>query len=148
VDRINITRVVLGGLAAGLVINIGEFILNEVVLASRMDAAMARLNLPPIGGTAITAFVILGFVLGIAMTWLYAAIRPRFGAGPTTAAFAGTAVWGFSCLYPNLSLGVAGMFPTDLLMIATVWALVETIAGAVAGAYVYQEAGTGAPVRA
>ena len=30
--KINMTRVILGGLLAGLVINIGEFILNDTIL--------------------------------------------------------------------------------------------------------------------
>jgi hypothetical protein len=37
--------------------------------------------------------VINGFVQGITTLWLYAAIRPRFGPGPKTAAIAGFAVW-------------------------------------------------------
>jgi hypothetical protein len=31
--------------------------------------------------------------LGILSVWLYAAIRPRYGAGPTTSVIAGFAVW-------------------------------------------------------
>src|SRR2546426_6125035 len=34
-----------------------------------------------------------GFVQGIATVCLYAAIRPRFGAGPSTAAIAALSVW-------------------------------------------------------
>ena len=78
---INTARVVVGGLVAGLVINVSEFILNMVVMGADMNAAMTRLNLPPVGGQAITVFVVLGFALGIGTIWLYAAIRPRYGAG-------------------------------------------------------------------
>jgi hypothetical protein len=40
------TRLILGGIAAGVVVNIGEFALNQVVLAARMTRALARVNLP------------------------------------------------------------------------------------------------------
>ena len=40
-DRINITRVVMGGLLAGVVINIGEFLLIEPILGEDWRAAMA-----------------------------------------------------------------------------------------------------------
>ena len=82
--RIDMGRVMLGGLVAGVVINISEFVLNQVVLLSDMTTALARMNLPPIGGLAIPVFILLGFAGGIAAVWLYAAIRPRFGPGPMT----------------------------------------------------------------
>ena len=34
-NRINMGRVLIGGLLAGLIINIGEFILNGILLAKR-----------------------------------------------------------------------------------------------------------------
>lgn len=42
--KINIGRVLLGGLAAGLVMNIGEFLLNAVVLAKDLEEAMRKAN--------------------------------------------------------------------------------------------------------
>ena len=63
--RINAGRVILGGLLAGLIINIGEFILHELVLKAQEEAAMAALNLPPPGGSAIAWFVAGGFLAGI-----------------------------------------------------------------------------------
>jgi hypothetical protein len=48
VHGINTARVVIGGVVAGLVLNVSEFILNMVVLGADMKAAMARLNLPPV----------------------------------------------------------------------------------------------------
>ena len=71
---INYARVIVGGLLAGLLINISETLLNAVVLARQMEAAVQRLNLPPIGGQAIAGFVVFGFVLGIGCVWQYAAI--------------------------------------------------------------------------
>lgn len=138
-SRINMQRVILGGIVAGIVINIGEAILNLVILEADMEAALARLNLPPIGGQAIAVFVFMGFVVGILTTWLYAAIRPRFGPGPKTALCAGATVWFFAYFYSGLGMVVMGMFTTRLMTIAVAWGLVEILAAAVAGAALYKE---------
>jgi hypothetical protein len=146
-DRINMGRVVLGGLVAGLIINISEFVLNAVVLAQDLADALARRNLPTVGGSAIAMFVVLGFVLGIATIWLYAAIRPRYGAGPRTALCAGAAVWFFAYLYPALGMYVMGMFPGRLMWIGMIWGLVEVLIASVAGAALYREGAAPAPAR-
>ena len=137
---INVGRVVLGGLLAGLVIDIGESFLNGWLLAADMEAAMARLNLPPIGGSASATFIVLGFALGIATVWLYAAIRPRYGAGVNTALCAGAAAWFFAYAYPSIGFAVMGLFPTRLIVIGLVWGLGELMIAAVAGAWLYREA--------
>lgn len=137
--KINTARVFLGGLLAGLVINIGEFVLNEPILGERWVGAMEALNQTPVGGGAIAIFVVMGFLLGIAAIWLYASIRPRFGAGPKTAVCAGLFVWFFVYLYVNVGMIAMGLFPTSLLIIATVWGLFEVPIATVAGAWIYKE---------
>ena len=132
-------RVILGGLLAGLVMNIGEFVLNEPILGAQWETAMGALNLPAPAGSAIAIFVIGGFILGIAMVWTYAAIRPRMGAGPKTAICAGLLVWFFSYLWPSSGYLAMGLFPANLVMIAVVWGLIELPLAAVAGAWLYQE---------
>ena len=137
--RINTARVVLGGLLAGLVINISEYILNEPVLGQQMTEQLARLNLPPVSGSAIGTFVIMGFALGIVLVWLYAAIRPRYGAGPKTAICAALVVWFLAYFYSSVMFGALGIAPTNLLVIGSVWGLVELIVAGVAGAWLYKE---------
>ena len=137
--KINMGRVILGGLVAGLVLNIGEFILNEPILGDRLTAAMTTLNREAIGGSAIAIFMVAAFLLGIAMIWTYAAIRPRLGAGPRTAVCAGLLVWFFSYLYPAAGFMAMDLFPANLLLIGVVWGSVELPIAAVAGAWLYQE---------
>ena len=48
--KINVGRVILGGLLAGLVINIGESILNLAIAGERMELAYRELNLQPSPG--------------------------------------------------------------------------------------------------
>ena len=138
-QKINVGRVFAGGLLAGLVINISETILNGFVLAAQFEAVLKERNLPPMEPRAIVSFVVMCFGLGIATTWLYAAIRPRFGAGVPTAILTGAVVWFFAYLYPGIVDVVLQLFPTDLTVIALTWGLVEVVLGAIAGAWVYRE---------
>jgi hypothetical protein len=138
-NRINIGRVVLGGLLAGLIINIGETLLNAVVLASDMEQLTQARNVPPVGGSAIAGFVTMCFALGIGIVWLYAAIRPRFGAGVGTAIIAGVAVWLLSFGWAIVGDTLMQFIPTNIMGIALVWSFVEVLAGAIAGAWVYKE---------
>jgi pimeloyl-ACP methyl ester carboxylesterase len=137
--KINLGRVLMGGLLAGLIINIGEFILNGVLLAEEMNATMAALNKPPISPEMIVWFVAFGFGLGFMLVWVYAAIRPRLGAGIKTAICASAVVWGLSYLYPNLFMIIIGLFPRDMMVIAIVWGFVELIIAGIAGAWLYTE---------
>ena len=137
--RINVGRVMLGGMLAGLVVNVSETILNVVVVASSMEAALHERNLPPLGLQPIIGFVVQAFLLGIATVWLYAAIRPRFGAGPGTAVIAGVAVWFFAYLYSGVGTTLMSFLPAGLMTITLAWGLVEIVLGALAGAWVYRE---------
>src|SRR5262245_6886907 len=133
-------RVVLGGLLAGLIINISEFILNGVVYANEMNAAMAALNKPPVAPSMIAWFVLLGFGLGVVTVWLYAAIRPRFGPGVKTAVCASLMIWGLAYLYPNLFMIITNILPSGLMTVATIWGAVEIVIAGIAGAWLYTEA--------
>ena len=137
--RINFARVLIGGFIAGLIINFGEFILNGVLLAEEMDAAMKALNKPPIDPAMIVWFVILSFGFAFMLVWTYAAIRPRFGPGVKTAICASTLCWGLGYLYPNLFFIVMDLFPRDMIILGVVWGLVEIIVAGIAGAWAYTE---------
>ncbi len=138
-SRVNMARVILGGLAAGVLINIGEYLLNDVVLAEEVRATMAGFNLPAPGGGAIAVFVFLGFGVGITAVWLYAAIRPRYGPGAKTALCAGSAVWFLACAYPDVAFAALGFFPVGDTVVVLIWRLVEFSLATLAGAWLYQE---------
>ena len=78
--QINIVGVLKGGLAAALIMNISEFILNVPVAGAQMEAELAARNLPPANsGAQIAVFVVLTALLGFVTIFVYAAIRPRLG---------------------------------------------------------------------
>ena len=133
-------RVVLGGLLAGIVINVVEFITNGVVLREAWGKAMQALGKPAdLTAGAIVVFDIWGFLLGIAAVWLYAAIRPRYGAGPNTAIRAGLVTWAVAVFLANLGNYPLGLLPTRLLVITSVVALFEIVIATLAGAWLYKE---------
>jgi len=141
-ERINLSRVFLGGLVAGIVANLLGYLVDGVLLASRWTAAMKALGRPDLSTNQIIAFNVIGLAYGVFAVWLYAAIRPRYGAGPRTALCAGLAVWVAGVLLPNAALmGVTGLFPSDLTTISTLAAVVEWSAAMLAGAALYQEHG-------
>ena len=93
--RLNWSRALLGGLVAAVVWSILYAPLHPLVEA---HDSLGRPVLPitPFRGAApvMRALVVInGILQGITTVWLYAAIRPRFGPGPKTAAIAGFAVW-------------------------------------------------------
>jgi len=137
-------RVILGGLLAGVVINFVEFVTNGVVLKDSWGQAMAALGKPAnMSSGAIVMFNIWGFLLGIGAVWIYAAIRPRYGAGASTAIRAGVVAWVLAVLLADLSNYPLGLFPARLLVITGVVALFEIAVATVAGAWLYkEEAGT------
>jgi hypothetical protein len=138
--RINIGRVLLGGLVAGVILNIGEYILNDKVLGARMKEYLATHRFATPGGNAIAVAVVMTFVLGIVIVLGYVAIRPRFGAGPKTAIIAALFAWFGVYVYPDVVGAAFGFVPTSILPIALVWGLVEYSVAALIGAWLYKEA--------
>jgi len=122
------------------VINIVEFTTNGVVLREAWGQAMKALGKPAqLSGGAIVIFNIWGFLVGIAAVWLYAAIRPRYGAGPQTAIRAGLVTWAVAVFLANLGNYPLGLFPTRLLVISSIVALVEIVGATLVGAWLYKE---------
>ncbi len=136
----NVGRVVAGGLLAGLVINISEFVLNEPILGEKWKEAMEAMNLQEVGTGAIGFFIVTSFVLGLLTVWMYAAMRPRLGAGPKSAMIAGLFVWLLYYGLVNVGIGMMGVFSFDLLGIVLGWSIVEMSIAAVIGCAIYKEA--------
>ena len=139
-SNINTGRVVLGGLLAGLILNIGEFLLNDVVVGSQMKSFMTEHNFPEPGGSFIAIAVGLTFVMGIVLVLGYAMIRSRLGPGVKTAIIAGLFAWFGVYFYSGIVYGALLGIPMGAVAISTVWGLVEYGLAAIAGAWVYKEA--------
>jgi hypothetical protein len=139
-NKINVGRAILGGLVTGLILNIGEFVLNTIILKTEMQEFFKRCGFPEPGTNFIVIAVVITFVLGIVIVLGYAAIRPRFGPGPKTAIIAALFAWFGVYLYQNVIAMGLGMVPMKLVVIALAWGLVEYIIATLAGAALYKEA--------
>ena len=136
---INLGRVILGGLLAGVINNVSEYVLNEKVLRTEMEAGMKALGKSlPTSTQSLCVWLIYGFVVGIASVWLYAAVRPRFGAGPGTAARVGIFMWVMLSLLFTVAMWNMGLF--EIMPLLLVWELVQLVIATVAGASLYKEA--------
>jgi len=143
-NKIQMGRVVVGGLLAGLIMNVSEFLLHGVVLAADGQTLMddwnqRGLSIQP-DPMMLVWLVLITFALGFLAVWTYAAIRPRFGPGPRTAICAGLAVWAMSYLYAGVYV-YAGIviLPAKLAWFPVVWGLIEVPLATLAGAWLYKE---------
>jgi len=139
-NKINFGRVLLGGIVAGFVLNIGEFVLNGFLLRDRMLSDMKRMGLTPPGTGFGLLAVGLTFIFGILAVLLYAMIRSRLGPGPKTALIVALILW--FCLY--VYSGTINMLlisvPPKIIVMILGWGLIEYPLGILAGAAVYKEA--------
>jgi hypothetical protein len=132
--KINWTRVLFGGLVAGFVINV--FFLGPGLGALHLSLGWARQETVAVA----VLMVVLVFLVTILVTWLYAAIRSRYGSGLRTAAMAGVA--------SGLLLGIfqyAGWILTSRQIPARMWAtnavitFVALVIATLLGAWVYEK---------
>jgi len=136
--EINTGGIIKGGLLAGLVINIGGSIQNELVMKDQWDAALQSLNRAPISGASAVWLILMGFVMGLALVWIYAAVSPRFGQGHKAAIAAGLITW---LLVYVLAFGWSAameVYSIKLYVSTVGWALFETLAAAFVGAWLYE----------
>ena len=139
-NNINMGRVVLGGLLAGLVLNIGEFLLNDFVLGSQMKEFMTAHNFKEPASSFMIVAVGLTFVMGIVVVLGYAMIRPRLGPGVKTAIIAGLLAWFGVYFYSGIINGVLFGIPAGTMAMVVIWGLVQYAIAGVAGAWLYKEA--------
>jgi hypothetical protein len=142
-SKINLGRVVGGGLLAGLVMNIVDGITNGALLGAQWQREGQALSptlmaTPGLETMSMAGWVIVDFLTGIALVWLYAAIRPRFGAGPRTALIAAIVTWLVGHLNFT-SYAFNGLYSTQIVVAASAGALVGMVAGGLAGGWLYRE---------
>ena len=137
-SKINTGRVIGGGLLAGVVMNVIDFIVNAVILAQAWaDAAKAR-GIDMASTQSTVGWIIVDFIAGLLLVWLYAGIRPRYGAGPKTAVLASLAVWVIGHLV-FASYAFMGVLPWSLVIGATIGGLIAVLAAGLVGCWLYQE---------
>jgi hypothetical protein len=135
----NYGRILLGGIVAGVIYFIGDGVVHGVILAKGWQGIATGLHLPKDESGGYLYFSLYDLAKGIGVVYLYAAIRPRFGAGPRTAALAGAIGWAFCIPIALCGLIPIHFFTRGFALLWAVAALVPMVIGAVAGAWPYRE---------
>ena len=138
----NAKRILLGGVAAALIIAAVETLLFSFVLAEPMARARAEKGLTE-ASWGVLLELVTTLVPGLLLAWLYAAIRPRFGPGPRTALKAGAVLWIATWLMFYVWLAPTGrgllfMKPSHTA-IAMLGELAGVLLGALAAGWIYRE---------
>lgn len=139
---INTQKVLIGGLAAGVVMNIVDFVANKFILGARMMAETEAFK-PGLAeqmnkGSTVISFIVMDFILGFALVWTYAAIRPRFGPGMKTASYAAILFWILAGVFYSGYLHM-GMTSTGLWLSLAIVGLINLLISAWVGARLYSE---------
>ncbi|CAN5353058.1 hypothetical protein BH23GEM2_BH23GEM2_19870 [soil metagenome] len=135
--KINYGRVVLGGVVAGVVFFLMDFV-GMMIIPFDWEAWIVErgLTMPP-----MATWIVLNLLFGILVVWLYAAIRPRFGPGVKTAVIAAVFAWLFYSM-TQWAPTAMGMWSMNTYFMMAAWGIVQTVLAVVAGAWVYKEEGS------
>lgn len=137
VDRVNWSRVIASGLAAGVIVNAFEYGGHRVLLDDAWRAAFGALGKTPTGWST---FIPANFFVGILMVWLYAQLRRWYGGGPKTALRSGLAIWAVFWVIPMMALMPLNLFPNGLLAIVIALGFVDANLAVLLGARLYKDA--------
>ncbi|MBK8541813.1 MAG: hypothetical protein IPL60_17695 [Ardenticatenia bacterium] len=135
VGKVNWNRVIIGGVAAGVVMLLTEMVSFGGIFNEQIKAAMAALgkDFEAGGMSQFAYFLAYALVMGITMVWLYAQLRSTYGPGPQTALKAGLVVWALVFLAGGLGYAANDLWPWSLILIGLAVGLVETALGALVG---------------
>jgi hypothetical protein len=144
---INTSKVLAGGFVAGIIMNVGGYVGQGMLLGERMMSEMVAAA-PSLEGRGMDTGALVGrvltqFAVGFLLVWLYAAMRPRFGPGMKTAALAAFVVWLCGFLFYLDWLYLDMMSPGLYALTSLVMIIVLLIAAGV-GAMIYKEEGAAA----
>jgi len=140
--KLNVGRVMVGGAAAGIVVFAVNGVVDGVLLNSAFQdwaLGMGSLIHPPARPAAMGLWMSMSLIYGIVGVWMYAGMRPRYGAGLKTALCAGLLLWIGSKVTASLDLTALGILPAGLIVGLAIGSLIGTLLGVACGAWLYKE---------
>jgi hypothetical protein len=143
-------RLFFGGLMAGLFLLATGVALGHGLLGADYVRAFASHRAHPVNAVTVLENTSLRLAYGFLLVFLYAAIRPRFGAGPRTAMIAAALLWLAAFLPRQLLLSEFGILNRPQLVLSLSWSVAEVVVASLLGAAIYRErsAAAGATVQA
>lgn len=97
------------------------------------------LNREPISGKSGLWLILMGFVMGGIMMWIYVAIQPRFGNGHLAAISAGLITWLLVYVLAFEWSVAMEVYTTELYIWTLVWSFFETLLTSLSGSWLYKK---------
>jgi hypothetical protein len=140
--RINCARVIIGGVIAAVILFVAGFIIHGLLLEPEWAVWRAAGHMPLAlsQGAMTVIWVIVSLVNGLTGLWIYAGIRPRYGAGAKTALIAGFMLWLVGGLVAALAQYSLGIVPHEIAVGGAIGSLIADLIAILVGAYFYKEA--------
>lgn len=137
---INLKRLLVSGLAAGVLIWLVEGAGAVFLYMEILEARLAELGLSmEMSGFHMAVTVLVSALVGYALMFFYVGVRPRFGPGPRTAILVAVVFWLGGYVVSLLGYFLAGIYPTHLLVQWGAVGLFEMVAAALLGGWFYRE---------
>ncbi|MBV8772449.1 MAG: hypothetical protein JO166_08995 [Deltaproteobacteria bacterium] len=140
--NINVNRLLIGGVLAGLICFIGDGFIHGALLAERWAGVMTALGRQStdFGRQHPGYFAAYDLLKGLIAVAIYAGIRPRFGPGAATALIAAVAVWLLVIPIPLLGLSPMEFFSAGFAATWAAYGIIPVVVATLAGAWLYREA--------
>ena len=137
--EINVSRWLLGGVVAGIVIWLLEGV-GGLLYMDQAQTSLERLGLSlDMTASQWVQSVLVSPLVRIVAIFFYAVGRPRFGPGPKAAALVGVAMFAGGYVPSLIGYNMLGIFSAGLLVTWAVVGLIEIVIATMAGAWVYRE---------
>lgn len=136
---INVSRWLVGGLTAGILIWLMEGAASALYMSAMIDALEPHGLAVDTTSAGIRWSLVVSLLSGLTLVFFYAAARPRFGPGPGTAVTVAIALWCGSVLVALIGYQMLHLFPPALLVTWGATGLVEWVIAGLAGGWIYRE---------
>lgn len=127
-------RLLVAGLAAGLIVNVCEWVAHRIWLDEEWRAAFAVLGKTPTGWTA---FIPANFVLGVLAVEMYRWLGRIYGPSFATALRTALAVWCIFWVIPLAALAPMELFPGRLILLTILVGLADGGVATLLGTWLY-----------
>lgn len=134
-------RLLLGALIASAILFVSDGFLHQRLINDQWQELVATLGagIREHAGWTMIYFIIFELGRGLITLFVYVLMRPRLGAGPMTAVWAGVVAWFAYSLTGPVQFIPLGFFSAELWLAAAGYQLVASTIAAIAGASVYKE---------
>lgn len=134
-----IRNVLLAGLAVGVLLNLGELLVNQPLLGDSWQAAMRALGVPAEPSPVVLAvFATMGVLCGLATVWIYSLLRVSWGPGPRSALLAAGLIWFLTAGWGLGAPALLGLYPAGLVAATLALGLIEFAVAGLLGVWLLE----------